>query len=52
MSKDTRSSKDALRAARMKAEGVERTTGRCSVCYKTITVDSVKSRYRHICRIS
>lgn len=41
--------KDEERAARMKAEGVCRTTGRCSVCYKIVTCDSWKSRYTHRC---
>lgn len=41
--------KDEARAARMKADGVCRTTGRCSVCYRIITVESWKSRYTHRC---
>lgn len=38
------------RAARMKALGIERTTGRCSLCYRIVTVDSRKSTYRHRCQ--
>jgi hypothetical protein len=41
--------KDEERAARMKAEGVVRTTGRCSVCYRMIVIDSWRSRYTHRC---
>lgn len=44
-----RAAKDKERAARMKREGVVRTTGRCSVCYRLIAVDSWKSRYTHVC---
>lgn len=50
MAANDRSKRDKERAARMKREGVCRTTGRCSVCYRLITVDSWKSRYTHICR--
>ena len=45
-----RSQKDRERAARMRAEGVCRVTGRCAVCYRVVAVDSWKSTYRHICR--
>ncbi len=41
--------KDGERAARMKAEGIARTTGRCAVCYRIVVVDSWKSRYTHLC---
>lgn len=44
------SQKDKERAARMKAEGIERTTGRCPVCYKIVTCDSRISRNTHIGR--
>ena len=47
-------------AAAMKAAGMERTSGRCAVCYKIVAVDCVvwtnsegyvvKSRYTHICK--
>ena len=47
---NTRSQRDKERAARMKREGIERTTGRCAVCYKIISIQSRKSRYTHICR--
>ena len=46
-----RSMRDKERAARMKREGVERTTGRCAICYRIIQIDSSKTRYRHICRV-
>jgi hypothetical protein len=45
-----RSDRDKNRAAAMKRDGVERTTGRCAVCYATITIDSSKSRYTHVCQ--
>lgn len=41
---------DKRRAARMKELGIVRTTGTCPVCYRTITVESIKSRYTHICK--
>lgn len=41
--------RNQARAARMKALGIERTTGRCALCYRIIAVDSAKSRYRHRC---
>jgi hypothetical protein len=44
------SAKDQARAAALKALGIERTTGRCAVCYRIIAVDSCKSRYSHRCR--
>lgn len=45
-----RARKNRERAAEMKRLGIERTTGRCAVCYHIVTVDSRISRYRHICR--
>jgi hypothetical protein len=45
-----RSKKDAEMSARMRREGVIRTTGRCANCYRLISVESAKSRYTHICR--
>jgi hypothetical protein len=45
-----RSQKDQEMAARMKALGIERETGVCAMCYRVITVDSVRTRYRHVCR--
>lgn len=47
-----RSRKDKERAARMRAEGVVRTTGVCSVCYRVVRVDGPRSRYTHRCWIS
>lgn len=42
--------KNQAMAARMKDLGIERTTGRCALCYRIITIDSIKSRYVHICK--
>ena len=44
-----KSMRDKERAAELKRLKIERTTGRCAVCGAFITVDSVKSRYRHAC---
>lgn len=44
-----RSMRDKTRAAMLKRLDVERTTGRCGVCYRIVTVDSRKSRYTHVC---
>lgn len=46
----TQREKDKRMAAYLKRMGVERTTGICALCYRTITIDSIKSTYRHICR--
>ena len=45
-----RSDKDKQRAARLKALGIERTQGRCALCYRIISIEGPKSRYTHICR--
>jgi hypothetical protein len=45
-----RSQKDKEMAARLKREGVVRTTGRCANCYRIVSVESIRSRYTHICR--
>jgi hypothetical protein len=45
-----RSQKDREMAADLKRRGIERTTGRCALCYRIIVIESCKSRYRHICR--
>lgn len=50
MSRETRSQHQKEQAARMKREGIVRTTGRCATCYKLVAVDSTKSRYTHVCR--
>lgn len=47
---NTRSQKDKEMAARMKREGVARTTGRCAQCYAIISTEGPRSRYTHICR--
>lgn len=40
---------DRERAARMKRDGVVRTTQRCPSCYRMIACDSWRSRYTHVC---
>jgi len=52
--------KNSKMAAEMKRDGIERTSGRCAVCYKIVAIDCivwkigqgyvVKSRYTHICK--
>ena len=44
-----RQQRDMERAAYMKRLGIVRTTGRCAICYKIVTIDSWKSRYTHKC---
>lgn len=44
-----KSNKDKERAATMKRLGIERTTGRCALCYRIISIDSIKSKYTHKC---
>lgn len=46
---DARARKDKERAAYMRRMGIVRTTGRCAICYKIVTIDSWKSRYTHRC---
>jgi predicted HNH restriction endonuclease len=46
---NNRATRDKERAARMRREGIVRTSGRCAVCYRLITVESWKSRYTHVC---
>lgn len=36
-------------AAELKRLGIERTTGRCAVCYQIVECDGPKSRRRHLC---
>lgn len=45
-----KSARDKERAARMKKEGVCRTTQRCPQCYRIVSCESWKSRYTHHCR--
>ena len=47
--KGRRKERNQSRAMEMKRLGIERTTGRCPICYRMVTVDSSKSRYTHIC---
>jgi hypothetical protein len=44
-----RSQRDKERAAQLKRHGVERTTGRCAVCYAIVSTQGPKSRYTHVC---
>lgn len=41
--------KDKEMAARMKRLGIVRTTMICPVCYRTVSCESNKSRYTHVC---
>lgn len=43
-----RSQRDKEMAARMKREGVERTTGRCPNCYRIVQCESSRTRNAHI----
>lgn len=43
------SDKDKRMAAMLKAAGVVRTTGRCSVCYRIVSTEGPKSKYTHVC---
>ena len=44
-----RSDKDKQMAAMLKANKVERKTGICALCYRTVSVQSSQSRYTHLC---
>lgn len=44
------SDKDKRMAADLKARGVHRTTQRCPVCYRTVSAESVSTKYNHVCR--
>ena len=44
-----RSQRDKERAARMRREGIQRTSARCGGCYAVVSIDSWRSRYAHIC---
>lgn len=44
-----RQERDRERAAQLKRNGVERTTGRCAQCYRIISIEGPKSRYTHVC---
>lgn len=41
--------RDKVMAAYLKRMGIERTTGMCALCYRMISIDSIKSNYKHIC---
>lgn len=43
-----RSQRDKEMAARMKREGIERTTGRCAQCYRIVVCESSRTRNTHI----
>ena len=49
MSLANRREKDSRNAARMKDLGIERTSGICAACYRSISIESSKSRYKHSC---
>ena len=42
--------RNSARAAMMKALGIVRQTQTCPVCYRTISCESPKSRYTHVCK--
>ena len=44
--KADKSNKDKAMASRMKREGVERTTGRCCMCHKVVSLDTYPSHLR------
>lgn len=44
-----KSERDKAMAADLKSRGIERTTGRCALCYKIISIQGPKSRYSHLC---
>lgn len=47
-----RSTKDKMMASELKKRGIDRTTGKCAVCYAPVTVDSNKgTRFNHKCKI-
>jgi hypothetical protein len=45
-----RTDKDREMAAMLKRLGIERTTGRCALCYCIVSIESSKSRFTHMCR--
>lgn len=51
MGRAEQKAKDQARAAYMKQHNVERTTGRCAICYKEVTVDNgvKKTKFTHRC---
>lgn len=51
MGKTEQRGKDQARAAYLKDHQIERTTGRCAICYKEVTVDNVnkKTKFTHRC---
>lgn len=44
------SKRDKEMAAYMKKMGIERTTQMCPLCYRIVSRESYKSRFRHMCR--
>lgn len=42
-----RKMKDKVTAGHMKRLGIERTTGRCPVCYRIVEIDGPKSKFKH-----
>ena len=51
MGKTEQRAKDQARAAYLKDHKIERTTGRCALCYKEVTVDNALkgTRFTHRC---
>lgn len=53
MAASDRSTKDKQMASHMKKLGIDRTTGRCAVCYKEVSIDNPAkgTRFTHRCGI-
>lgn len=51
MGKTEQRTKDQARAAYMKDKKIERTTGRCAICYKEVTIDNTikGTKFNHRC---
>lgn len=49
MSKASQREASQAQAQYMKDKGICRTMGRCALCYRLITIDSWKSKYKHVC---
>lgn len=53
MGRAEQKAKDQARAAYMKERKIERTTGRCALCYKEVTVENAAkgTKFTHRCQI-
>lgn len=51
MGRTEQRAKDQARAAYLKERKIERTTGRCALCYKEVTIDNVLkgTKFTHRC---